>query len=279
MELTGPHATIKWAFSQLKRLDDECLRINESEPFYIADDFDPDSRCHVMRFRVREEVFPPYLGPLVGSVIHAARSALDQAMWSVACRSNDVDWLWKPHVAKDISFPPVWSRKRLPGHSVMPFITDDAKAVLQKLQTHEGGDPAQALRDLDQFWNIDKHRVSHNGVARLDLSEIRFRPGSVYTEDLVPILPETEWLPLSNPVKDGAEIAKISFRSGLGPPHTQVKVEGEPSALVAFGGGPVALSTAQIAMLVVHAQSALLMLQTLPDEAPRSEASTEKGYA
>lgn len=277
MDLGGPRAKIKWAFDQLKALDDETLRINESEPFYIADDFDPDSGCHVMRFRVREEVFPSHLGPLVGSVIHAARSALDQAMWSIACRSNDVEWLWKPHIAKEISFPPVWSTNRLPGHSVMPFITDDAKAVLQKLQTHEGGKASQALRDLDQFWNIDKHRVSHNGVARLDLSRIKFRPGSVFTDDLVPNLPDTEFLPLKNPVKDGAEIAKIRFRSGLGPPQTEVKVEGEPRALVAFGGGPVALSTAQISMLLVHADDAVLRLQALSDEAPRSQASTKKG--
>lgn len=261
----------------MKALDDQCLRINESEPFYIADDFDPDGGCHVMRFRVREEAFPPHLGPLVGSVIHGARSALDQAMWSVACRSNDVDWLWKPEIARKIAFPPVWSKKHLPRHSVMPFITGDAKAVLKLLQEHEGGKVAQALRGLDQFWNIDKHRVSHNGVARLDLSKIRFRPGSILTDDLLPELPDAEWLPLSNPVKDGAEIAKIRFRSGLGPPHTKVKVEGEPSALVAFGGGPIALSTYEIAMLLLHADEALIRFEGLPDEAPPSPAFTKKG--
>jgi len=275
MDLTGPHAKVDWAFKQLKALDDETLRLNELDPFYIADDFDADSGCHVMRFRVREDVFPPHIGPLVGSVVHAARSALDQAMWLVACRSNDVEWLWEPGVARSIAFPPVWDADRLQGHAVMPFIVDDAKAVLKRLHDHEGGDMAKALRDLEQFWNIDKHRVSHNGVARLDLSKVQFRPGSEIPEDLDP-LPVGEALPLSNPVKDGADIARIRFRSGLGPPHTKVKVEGEPRALVAFGGGPVALSTYQISLLVMHAQSTLFMLGQLADEAALSNASRKR---
>lgn len=273
MDLPGPKAKLAWAFKQLKTLDDETLRLNEAEPFYITDDFDSDRGCHVMRFRVREELFPNYVGPLVGNVIHGARSALDQAMWLVACRSNDLDWLWKPDIAKKIAFPPVWSKNRLPRHSVMPFITDDAKTLLKGLQEYEGGKLAQSLRDLDRFWNIDKHRVSHNGVARLDLSEVRFLPGSVLTDDLVPP-PMVELLPVTNPVKDRADLAEIRFRSGLGPPHTQVKVQGYPKALVAFGGGPIAFSTAQISMLLLHANEALLRIGTLSEQAPLSEAST-----
>lgn len=259
----------------MKALDDETLRLNEAEPFYIADEFDADCGSHVMRFRVREEVFPPYIGPLVGNVVHGARSALDQAVWLVACRSNDVDWLWEPDVAKKIAFPPVWSKKHLPRHPVMRFITKDAKTVLKRLQKDQGGEVAKALRDLDQFWNIDKHRVSHNGVAKLDLSEVQFIPGSIRPDDLSP-LPVGEALPVSNPVKDGTDLVRIRFRSGLGPPDTKVKVQGNPKALVAFGGGPVALSIEQISMLLVHAHGALLALGGLAETAPLSTASLER---
>jgi hypothetical protein len=196
-------------------------------------------------------------------------------MWLIACRSNDVEWLWQPEVAKKIAFPPVWSKKKLPRHPVMRFIAKDAKTILKRLQEDQGGEVAKALRDLDQFWNIDKHRVSHNGVAKLDLSEVRFLPGSVRSDDLTP-LPVGEALPVQNPVKDGADLVWIRFRSGLGPPHTQVKVQGNPRALVAFGGGPVALSTYQISMLLVHADGALLTLSELAETASLSAASQER---
>jgi hypothetical protein len=277
VQLPGPKSKLLWAFKQLKTLDDECRGIQEEEPFSVSGDFDADDRCHVMRFRAREDAFPSHLSLRVGDVVNNGRSALDQAMWAVACRSNDIEWLWEPKIARQIAFPPVWSKEHLPGHSVMSFITDDAKTVLKALQEHEGGDLAQALGALDHLWNIDKHRVIHRGVARLDVSEVRYRYGSLYPNDLLNGSPELIPSSINGPLKDGTEVARIRFRSGLGPPHTEVHVIGKPTALIAFGGGTDAYPVSEIAQLLIHVDSALSMIEGLSDEAPLSRASTEKG--
>lgn len=277
MKLLGPKAKLRWAFEHLKTLDDECTRVIESHPFFITADFDTDRGCHILRFRIRKSLFAPELGLRVGDVVHNGRSALDLAMWAIACRSNDVEWLWESRIARKISFPPVWSEERLPGHPVMPFITDDAKAVLKAMQTHEGGDMARSLYYLDLLWNLDKHRVIHDGVTKVEESGVRFVPGAVDPDDLCNGSPEITWFPPGGLPKDGTKIATVRFRSGLGPPHTQVKVEGHPTALIGFGGGPDVFPVSEIARLLIHVEAALSMLAGLADKAPPSAASTKKG--
>jgi hypothetical protein len=278
VELDGPRAKFQWAVQHLKLLDDECRAVLEAKPFSVVPEFDHESGCHVMRFRVRDDLFSKKLGLRVGDAVHNARSALDQAVWLIACRSNPIDMLWEPSIARKISFPVLRDEERFPRHRLMPFITDDAKTVLDSLQPYKGGDMGKAMDDLDALWNIDKHRVIHQSVAQLDISHIGFRPGSVFPKKhLFETRPETTWFPLEGSLKNGTKIAAIRFADGAGPPETDVYVNGEPKAQIAFGGGFFALSVDVIGGLLVQVDQALSRIEALSEEAPRSRASTEKG--
>jgi hypothetical protein len=259
----------------LKLLDDECRAVLESKPFCVVSDFDQDSGCHVLRFRARENVFSKKLGLRVGDAVHNARSALDQAVWLIACRSNPIELLWEPGIARKISFPVLRDKKQFPKHRLMPFITDDAKSVLDSLQPYQRGRMGQAMDDLDTLWNIDKHRVIHQSAAQLDISHIGFRPGSVFIErHLIESSPETTWFPLKGTLEDGTKIATIRFADGAGPPITDVHVSGEPKAEIAFGSGFFALSVDVIGGLLVQLDQALERIEALTEDAPSSRAST-----
>lgn len=285
MELQGPRAKLERAFSQLKFLDDRVREFLDAKPFRVVPEFDDDSGSHILRLRSSvDEGTSVRWGLVVGEIVHNARSALDQTMWLVACRSNPVEMLWEDEIGRKIEFPLVRRKKRFPGHKVMSFIADDAKALLKGLQPYNRGDTPEALGKLDRLWNIDKHRVLHNCVMRLDLSAVAFRPKAIHPESMLGEFPITTWHPLPERMKDGTPVASIRFKDGAGPPYTGVDVNSHPSALIAFGSGFFALPIGGIGALLVQADHALSLFEGLPEEAPLSQAakkraSTEKGQA
>lgn len=263
MELVGPKAKLGWAFKHLKAVERKCEALLESEPFDVVSKFDLDSRSHILSFRVSEQDTFHELGLMVGDVIHNARSALDQAAWLIALRSNPVEKLWDDRVARKISFPVTSKREAFSGHKLMPFIADDAKAVLEPLQPYNGGDTPEAIKRLDELWNIDKHRVIHESLAQLDMSAVHIRPKALFAEDLFDG-PEMTPYPVES-VEDGTEIMAVRFRNGRGPPLTNVDVKGKPAVLVAFGSGEVALTAGAILKLLAQTALALQAIEALPD--------------
>lgn len=239
-------------------------------------EFDEERGCFVLRFRVREDAFPKYLGLRVGDVVHNARSALDQAAWLIACRSNPIEWLWEPEIGRRIAFPVIREEAGFRKHRVMPYIAEDAKVVLDELQPYGGGDIGQAIGDLDTLWNIDKHRVMHRSAAQLDVSRVGFRPGAIRIEDLETD-PDTTW---NYPEKltDGAEIGSVRFRDGVGPPFTTITVTKEPEAVLAFGSGFVSFSIDVIGGMLVRVHEALSRIEGLSEKAALSKAAAEAGF-
>lgn len=276
MELEGPRAKLGWAVEQLRAFEADCQRILEKNPFRVEPEFDKERGCFVLRFRVHEDVFPKYLGLRVGDVVHNARSALDQAAWLIACRSNPIEWLWEREIGRQIAFPVAWKEGNFRKHRVMPFIAADAKVVLAELQPYRDGAIGTAIGDLDTLWNIDKHRVMHRSAVQLDVSKVGFRPGALRIEDLETD-PEFNWN-FPEKLRDGAEIATIRFRDGLGPPLTTVTVTGEPKAVLAFGSGFVSFSIDVIGGMLVCVHEALSQIEELPEEAPLSRAAIEAGF-
>jgi hypothetical protein len=276
VELEGPRAKLDWAMEQLRAFDAHCQIVLNERPFRIEPEFDEERGCFILRFRFREDVFPKYLGLRVGDVVHNARSALDHAVWLIACRSNPVGWLWDREIGWQIAFPVAWKEASFRKHRVMPFITDDAKAILAEFQPYRGGDIGQAIGDLDTLWNIDKHRVMHRSAAQLDVSKIGFRPGGVRIEDLE-AEPDTTWNSPLEQLVDGTEIASVRFRGGVGPPYTTVMVTGEPTAVLAFGSGPASFSIDVIGGMLVRVHEVLSRIESLPENAPVSEAAKKAG--
>ena len=268
MELQGPRAKLNWAVEKLEALDLESKSWVESQPLRVADEFDDEAGCHVMRLR-RSENPPDHfrMGLMVGDVVHNARSALDQAAWLLACRSNPVKELWKPDTARKISFPLTRDSGRFKTHQVLPFLHEDAIAVLEELQPYKGGDVPDCLGHLDLLWNIDKHRVIHSLNVNVDISGVRFRPGAVNAmRDLIEHPPVTTWNELGPSTEDGTEVARIRFNEGLGPPLTVVEVDGQPACEVAFGSGDFCFTVDALGGLLVATARALSEVEALPKD-------------
>jgi hypothetical protein len=267
VELLGPQAKLDWALQKLEALDRECKLWAESQPLFIADEFDDEAGCHVLRLRSRHDRdLVLRMGLMVGDVVHNARSSLDQAAWLLACRSNSVEKLWEPSTAWKISFPVTWDEERFKNHRVLPFFDEDAIAVLEGLQPYKGGNVEDCIGHLDRLWNIDKHRVIHSSNVNLGIDKVRFRPGAINAiRDVIENPPVTTWsLPLER-IEDGAEIARIRFNEGLGPPHTKVKVEGQPTCEIAFGSGEFCFPVDALGGLLVAVARALTRIEGLPE--------------
>jgi hypothetical protein len=232
--LPGPRAKLKRAHEHLQALDGECRGFLYSEPYYVTAKFEPEAGCFVVRLRIREDV-PIRFSLIVGDLIHNLRSALDQAAWLVACRSTPVEQLWRPDTARKIAFPLAPSRERFEGHSIMPFIALDARAILEPLQPYHLEDTPQALGRLNELWNIDKHRVVHAGLGKIVLSKVAFRPRAIDPSDLVDGGSEVSFAAWGAEVEDGTELATVVFKSGQGPPATGVDITEQPGAQIIFG--------------------------------------------
>jgi hypothetical protein len=270
LELLGPRAKLDWAVQKLEALDLESKRWLESQPLRVVDEFDEEAGCHILRLH-KTTVPADHLrmGLMVGDVVHNARSALDQAAWLLACRTNPVQELWEPTTGWKISFPITREPGRFKTHRVLPFLHEDAIAVLEKLQPYQGGNIPDCLGHLDLLWNIDKHRVIHSLNINLDISPVSFRPAAIFAErDLIEHPPETTWAEPLAGIEHGAEIARVRFHEGLGPPYTKVEVNGQPTCEIAFGSGDFCFPVEALAGLLVAVARALSDIEALPDDPP-----------
>ncbi len=265
MELKGPRAKLDWAVEKLEALDVESKTFLESKPLRVVAEFDDEAGCHILRMRDNAEPGIAYrFGLMVGDVVHNARSALDQAAWLLACRSNPVEKLWEPGTAWKIAFPVTRDPGRFKTHRVISFLDEDAIAVLERLQPYQGGNIPDCIGHLDTLWNIDKHRAIHSSNINLDYSKVSFRPGAALAErDLIEHPPVTTWASPLESVEDGAEIARVRFNEGLGPPYTVVKVEGQPTFEIAFGSGTYCFPVDALGGLLVAVARALSAIEAL----------------
>ncbi len=271
MELEGPRAKLDWAVEKLEALDVAQKAWSETQPLRVADEFDDKSGCHILRIR-RHEPEPTErfrMGLMVGDVIHNARSSLEQAAWLMACRSNPVEKLWEPAIARKISFPITDAPGKFRGHNVLRFLAEDAIAVLEPLQPYKGGHLAECLGHLDGLWNIDKHRVIHSLNVNLGTSTFRYRFRAVFPErDLFEHPPEVTLIDVPSPIEDGAEVARVRFYRGIGPPLAKVEVTGQPTCEIAFGSGEFCFTMLALSGLLYATAQALSAVEGLPDDPP-----------
>jgi hypothetical protein len=269
MRLDGPWAKVDRAVEHLKALDLGCQVFLETKPYYVAAEFEPDAERHVVLLRVRQGV-PIALSVVLGDFLHDLRSALDQAAWLLACRSNPLEELWKPNVAKGIDWPFVDDPSKLRHDGLGCRVADDALAVLDRAQPYQGTDSALALQRLDALWNIDKHRVVHSGFAILDMSQVKFVPMGIHIEE-VPGETELVFDP-DRAAVDRTPLAYVTFAPPPeGHPRTaKVDVKGEPTAQIAFGsrGGGIAYTVRSFAQIVRFVSSTLGEVAALPEEPP-----------
>lgn len=133
-QLRGPAAKLARAIENLEALEAGCETYLEAKPYVVTCDYETDVGCYVARLAIRKA--PPLrLGAILGDVIHNLRSALDQVTWLLAGREKPFEELLK--VRECIYFPITSSPKAFSDHRVMPYIGNDAKALLELLQPYQ----------------------------------------------------------------------------------------------------------------------------------------------
>jgi hypothetical protein len=210
----------------------------EGQPFQLVPTFEPELRCHVVRLRVDEE--PPLrLGAIVGDLAHNLRSALDSITWRLAVAHVGIDTAVRNRSA--IDFPITETPSQFAKDRVLPFVSDDARTVLERVQPYNrrfmntedaplSADPLILVRDLS---NIDKHRALH--PAFVDLSGMVTFPGVRKPHDVKRVIVESNLEP-GGRIEDGAEISRVTFPPDIPPEDTDLKL-GQPTLQVTFGNG------------------------------------------
>lgn len=262
MEIDGARRKYERALEHMEALLDARERVNALEPFAVEVDPEPDGGPHAVRVVVRADIDLLRFSIIFGDLLHNLRSALDHAVWLVACRSTPVVDLWARRTAPNIMFPITQDPASFQRRPLKRFVAEDAWVVLDQLQPYHDTITGQGLDRLNRFCNVDKHRVLIAGVGQVDLSTVRFRPAAI---DIEAFPAEYRWQmpPL---IRSGDKIGEITFRR---PGVTRVIVRGQPRAKIGLGNNGLndGLMLDDVFQLISAAASALEALEALPEVA------------
>lgn len=264
--LAGPEAKFDRAIEHLETLERECERFLKAQPYSVSTKFEPETGCYVARFYSRRTV-PLRVSVIVGEFIHDLRSALEHVAWVLAAsNTDDVESLWKAGIREKITFPVAKTPEAFDRHSLVSFITADARTVLNRLQPHNLGRPALAKRHplsaLHDFWNVDKHRVVSAGLGEIDLGTTSFVPRAIDADELAKGI-DIKVHEIQGVLEDGAPIAEIHFLGSHVPGTAKVDVKGQPTARVLFRAGERAASLSGLSTFCAYVADVLTAVRPL----------------
>lgn len=212
----------------------------EGQPFELVSTFESELGCHIVRLHVSEE--PPLrLSTIVGDVAHNLRSALDCVSWRLAVAHVGLEMATKKR--QSIQFPITETPAKFAKASALPFFSDEARAVFERVQPYQrrfmrtadaplSVDGLILIRDLS---NIDKHVAPY--PAFVDLRDVVTLPGvrRHREADLRRVIVESS-LEEGDRVDDGTEISRVTFPPDIPPRDTDLQL-GQPTLNLSFGNG------------------------------------------
>jgi hypothetical protein len=184
----------------------------ESDPYQIILDRDPETGHHLLRLRLREPI-PEEVPLLIGDVVHNLRAALDNMIWllrdatvtdrrilrQVAFKIADVNAIGGPEHD--------WQSFRGAIHCLPATVLDD----MYRFQPHVSRRDELTL--LENLWNSDKHRASH--VAISTIRNLRVRFGVPYPHSLS--FSPRAIMSSTGPSDDGEVVERILEQPGMEP--------------------------------------------------------------
>lgn len=218
--------TIDGIHAKLDRAQELLNLVNEEWPAWVAQEKpwgteteigEGQHRCIVV-FRILKPL-PLRFSVMGGEVVHDMRSALDHLAGylveaSGARPTNHTAWPlqknaagWRRNVERRRR---PWQLRRKKGGGPLKGIPvgSDAWALVQSTQTRDGRNQArnEALWELNQLWNADKHRVLHATPIYTD-------PNSLLDAIKLPLEPVDRKVivPADHPLKDGTKLALFRF--------------------------------------------------------------------
>ena len=156
--LDGCRAKILRADKHLQELDAQREMWVAGVPYDLAEK--SDTKPNAFYWQVMELDPPPLerLGLILGDYVHSLRSALDHLVWRLVETAN------RHQVPKnkwsEIYFPVVTtSLAEFWGKEPLRYLTVEQVTYIEGFQPYRAGNYPGPLRDLQFFWNADKHRI------------------------------------------------------------------------------------------------------------------------
>jgi hypothetical protein len=168
-QLDGPRAKLTRAAQQSRHLIEHCEAFQASQPVQFETVWDGDA--HIIYVRGRFP--PPYLGLILGEVVHDLRSALDQVAWALA-EQHAGTALENRKVARAISFPIASTEQAFNSHPAMPYFDPEAWSVMEPMQPfkNEKTPRVNPLAIVQEWANTDKHRVLRPALGQLRTDDL-----------------------------------------------------------------------------------------------------------
>jgi hypothetical protein len=212
--LGGCHAKLRRAYQHLQSLDESIQRWGQTNPYAIADEFDPNAGEHVVSIsQVRAAPVVDW-ALITGDALHNLRSTLDHLICTLIKHKEPSHGCFGTGfpVLKD---PAIWDfRKggRLAPNSGLRKLgpIDDAWIIatvrqLQPFVRWKKAGKEEPLWILNELVNADKHRTPNLGQVFLYQPEIIFNP---------PHGAETVWVKPAGPFESGDELARYRLTRG-----------------------------------------------------------------
>lgn len=241
--LDDAKAKIRRAEEHIRALRTDVHAYLRRQPFELVSRFELEPGCHVVRLKVREEP-PPRLSTIVGDIAHNLRSALDCVSWRLAIAHVGLETAMEPKNRRRIVFPITETPAQFERNQVLPFFSDEARAVFERVQPYQrrftntadaplSVDPLILIRDLS---NIDKHVAPP--PAFVSLRGATTLPGVRRSRraDLPRVDVDDSHLKEGGRIEDGAVISRVRFPLDIPPEDTDLKL-GQPTAKLTFGNG------------------------------------------
>jgi len=213
--LCGVRSKAARAREHLETLSAETDAFGKDEPVRLVSSFDRDTATHVVNAKIREPDQPRW-GLLLGDFAQNARAALDHLVWQLVLLSGNTPGL-------ENAFPiattctayrgsPEGRRMSLRERG-LKGVDDNYRPAIDAVQPYLlAEDPAShPLAGLQWLSNIDKHRVIHAAAVAAR------RPDVTTFAVSSPTGGDAEVWIAEGPLEDGAEVMRITFRSGEAP--------------------------------------------------------------
>jgi hypothetical protein len=232
--LEGIRARLAWADEHLRALFDEARDYAGREPYVVVREREPESGWEIARFKLREEP-PPRLGLILGDFLHNLHATLDNLVAQLLLVNRRTPG--GRHSFPIFEDPADFESE---GRRRLKYVRSDHVRAIEKLQPYAGRNDAGpgALRGLNLYSNLDKHRTLHAAYAVLDPRPERLviRREPFESEVVVHV----EYTSAGKPLEDGAEVARFRAESVCPQPKTKMYVEF--TIEMAFGEAGLALS-------------------------------------
>jgi hypothetical protein len=216
LDISECFARTEWARKRFAELRAEAKQFIDGQPYEFTMAYDADAG--VLAARLHPEQVPLEISFMVGEIMHNLRSALDHLVWQMTIANGHVPPpfpLPRGSQWRDIQFPIAMTSAQFDNPSRDPLwgISDRHRAFLREYQPFygellgEGLATDSALYALQEFSNIDKHRVPHLTTQWIQFISVKLS----IVEDCQVGVKEAYSASFPGPIDADAEIARIGF--------------------------------------------------------------------